>query len=226
MDKEQYLLSEIRSYIGEPIIKTEFDDDYLLDSRFIEPALLEYYRRCPYEYRIVAPPSQKGVGIDIPDLGIEDSYFLGVVYISKVGVSYLRSDLFPYIFKDATERFGDTIMHLQHYANIEDFFESDVMVNYDTVENKLFVSPYHQSVSLVLGYGFRVINYLPINHLPVVARLAALKLCTTLKVARTSIKLAGDLELDASVFDEVITVLKEQIERDMTAITVPVLLYA
>lgn len=227
MDKLEFVIDEIKRWLGEPLIKIELDDDDVLFERFIKPSLLDYYRRVPYEYRITVPATTTGIEVAIPDLNIPTSYFLGVVYVSKTDDDNFTRFLTPYLMHHIYKRsFGETILHLQNYANIEDFFESDILVNYDTVKNKLFVSPYPKSIGLTLGYGFEVVDYVQINHLGVIAMISALRLCETIRVARTSFKLAGDLELDASALDSIIETLKERVAREYVSITVPVMLYA
>lgn len=239
IDKKRLLEDMILAYFGVPILPIEINtEDELMN--FITPALIKYYKFCPYEWRVSFTPGQQGGYFQVPDLSEKfsqlkpnESYFVGVTMINKapsIKISPFNDLTFnPLLYNSASlESFDleEHIMSVGHIASITDFFEDDLTFQYDPITNRIYVSQSTTPVSIALGYGFTIIDYVPYQHLDVVAMMTAYQLAHTLRVARGTLTISSEVDLNEDVLSDIIEKLNERIPRELDTISIPVLLYA
>ena len=243
--KEELVLRRIKTEFGYPVIDIEVEDEKIKQN-FLITALIDYYRAKPFEYAKSITGSSGVVIVDIPDLTnvygdstelVNDrtSYFIGVVGMNREP-SIIHSDIttltgvsLPIIDYGAGGYIwdmSDEIMESMHQATIQDLFENDLLINYDPIKEQIHVSQFSGTVSLILGYGFNTLDFVPYKHLNVIAMLTARHLARSLRVARGSIDLQSEIGINEDILTETITRLDEEIPREMESIATPLLLYA
>lgn len=232
MDKVSFIKENSKLALGFPMLNIEESvDNSIFNSNglpgiYVLKTLYDYYKYVPYTVRKQLSYNEStGIPVNISDIKSEISLKTGSLTLGKifftgvygldysylpVGFGLTKYDPFYVQINSGATYFDRLLTQTFEDVNIGDpYYEFDEVTQVLTI-----ISGGAGVISANLGFGFEIVDYLPVKHLNLFSKMVAKQILLTLKASRSTISY-NDVTFDTMWMDDRLLTLTEEIRDEL-----------